>query len=150
MIRKAILSDASVLGEMFAEFYASPAVLHPVPEDYHQKTLEELFSPGSRQMAYVFEKEGVPVGYALLSCKFSHEAGGMEWWLEEFYVRKAHRGGGLGREFLQVLTQQAAQQKICRLRLEIEPENTRAAQLYESFGFESLPYAQLIRKGDFL
>lgn len=150
MVRKAIASDAPALGEMFREFYDSPAVLHPVPENYHEKTLEELFSPNSRQMAYVFEKEGVPVGYALLSDKFSHEAGGMEWWLEEFYVREAHRGEGLGHEFLQILTQQAVMQNIRRLRLEIEPDNFRAARLYESMGFECLPYAQMIRKGEFL
>ena len=149
-ILEASTCHREILLAMFEEFYASEAVLHPIPQSYHFRTLEELFSVNSLQKCFVFELAGAVVGYALLSCKFSHEAGGMEWWLEEFYIRKAHRGGGLGREFLQVLTQQAAQQKICRLRLEIEPENTRAAQLYESFGFESLPYAQLIRKGDFL
>ena len=87
------------------------------------------------------------MGYALLSSKFSHEAGGRELWLEEFYVRQPYRGQGIGQEFLRFLTRWQDSEKICRLRLEVEPENDRASRLYESFGFEPLGYAQMTRKG---
>ena len=54
------------------------------------------------------------------------------------------------KEFFRYLTDLADQKGICRLRLEVEPENHRAAKLYESFGFTPLPYAQMTRKGDIL
>lgn len=137
-----------ILLAMFEEFYASEAVLHSIPQSYHFRTLEELFSVNSLQKCFVFELAGAVVGYALLSCKFSHEAGGRELWLEEFYVRAPYRKQGLGREFLRFLTHWQDKEGICRLRLEVEPENVRAARLYESFGFEPLGYAQMSRKGE--
>lgn len=135
---------------MFEEFYRSEAVLQDIPYDYHLRTLEELFSPQSLQKAYIFKSDGTTVGYALLSYKFSHEAGGKELWLEEFYVRDSHRRRGLGREFLSFLTCLQEREGICRLRLEVEPENIRAVRLYEEFGFQNLPYAQMSRKGVYL
>lgn len=148
-ILQAGTSHRDCLLAMFEEFYASEAVLQPIPKEYHLRALEELFSPRSLQKCFVFEAGGTAAGYALLSCKFSHEAGGMELWLEEFYVREACRNQGLGQSFLRFLTRLQEQEGICRLRLEVEPENFRAARLYESFGFAPLPYAQMSRKGDF-
>lgn len=150
MICEVKLSHKKELLSMFEAFYRSEAVLQDIPYDYHLRTLEDLFSPQSLQKAYIFEVDGTAVGYALLSYKFSHEAGGRELWLEEFYVRDAYRRQGLGREFLSFLTRLQKQEGICRLRLEVEPENIRAARLYEEFGFQNLPYAQMSRKGDFL
>ncbi len=147
MITNATPAHRAVLRELFEEFYASTAVHAPIPALYHENALDELFSPGSRQRAYVFEAAGNVVGYALLSDKYSHEAGGLEWWLEELYVRPACRGAGLGHEFFQFLIQEADREGVSRLRLEIEPDNDGARRLYESFGFQPLGYSQMAREG---
>ena len=96
MIYLATKPDRTLLNTLFSEFYASDAVLHSIPQSYHDAALDELFSGASRQRAYVLADGETPVGYALLSEKFSHEAGGPELWLEELYLRKAARGKGLG------------------------------------------------------
>lgn len=143
MICKALPSDRTALRAMFSEFYASDAVLHSLPESYHDAALDELFRTGSMQRAYLLEANGNAAGYALLSLKYSHEAGGMELWLEELFVRPAYRGHGLGTEFFDFLLPQARAEDIRRIRLEIEPDNSRAAALYQRFGFTPLGYAQL-------
>lgn len=147
MITNATPAHRAILRELFEEFYASSAVHAPIPALYHENALDELFSPGSRQRAYLFEVSGCVVGYALLSDKYSHEAGGLEWWLEECYVRPANRGTGLGHEFSRLLLSQADRDGVSRLRLEIEPGNDGARRLYESFGFQPLGYGQMVRKG---
>lgn len=139
MIRTALPSDAPLLRKLFEEFYQSAAVLHPVPASYHEATLQELFSPHTTQHCYLLD-EG---GYALLSEKFSHEAGGRELWLEELYLRPERRGNGLGHAFFEWLLADARQEGIARIRLEYEPENTRAFRLYRSLGFAPLEYGQL-------
>lgn len=143
MIRIATKTDKNLLYTLFSEFYASPAVLHMIPQSYHKTALKELFSPASRQRAYLLEDGETTVGYALLSEKFSHEAGGMELWLEELYLREAARGKGFGGDFFRFLLDTAKQEGIARVRLEVEPENTRAADLYARVGFQPLPYHQM-------
>lgn len=139
MIRPAQPKDRALLRALFSEFYASDAVLHPVPEAYHEAALDELFSACSRQRAYLLCHGETPVGYALLADKYSHEAGGTELWLEELYLRPQARGMGLGSEFFAFLRTCGA----ARLRLEVEPDNLRAAALYRRMGFSPLPYDQM-------
>ena len=81
-----------------------------------------------------------------LSLKYSHEAGGLELWVEELYVRPAFRGRGLGHEFFAWLRGLSAAEHIRRIRLETEPENERAAALYARMGFSPLGYCQMFRE----
>ena len=134
MIRPVTSADRAVLRGMLAEFYDTDAVLHPLPASYHDAALDELFRPDSLQRA------------GLLSLKYSHEAGGLELWVEELYVRPAFRGRGLGHEFFAWLRGLAAAEHIRRIRLETEPENERAAALYARMGFSPLGYCQMFRE----
>ena len=111
----------------------------PAPRD-------ELFRPDSLQRACLLEQDGETAGYGLLSLKYSHEAGGLELWVEELYVRPAFRGRGLGHEFFAWLRGLSAAEHIRRIRLETEPENERAAALYARMGFSPLGYCQMFRE----
>ena len=94
----------------------------------------------------LLEQDGETAGYGLLSLKYSHEAGGLELWVEELYVRPAFRGHGLGHEFFAWLRGLSAAEHIRRIRLETEPENERAAALYARMGFSPLGYCQMFRE----
>ena len=107
MIRPVTSADRAVLRGMLAEFYDTDAVLHPLPASYHDAALDELFRPDSLQRACLLEQDGETAGYGLLSLKYSHEAGGLELWVEELYVRPAFRGRGLGHEFFAWLPQRS-------------------------------------------
>ena len=108
--------------------------------------LDELFRSDSLQRACLLEQDGETAGYGLLSLKYSHEAGGLELWVEELYVRPAFRGHGLGHEFFAWLRGLSAAEHIRRIRLETEPENERAAALYARMGFSPLGYCQMFRE----
>ena len=62
-------------------------------------------------------------------------------WVEELFMRSQYRGKGLGNEFFDFLYRE---RPAARYRLEIEPENVRAAALYERKGFCSLGYGQMV------
>lgn len=142
MIRKITQTDREYFLEQSAAFYSSEAVLHDIPFENHINAFEELMSGQSMQLGFIIEYMGEKAGYALLSKKYSREAGGAELWLEELFVCEKFRGRGLGKELLEfVIAQKAGDFK--RLRLEVEPENKKAWELYQRLGFEPLEYSQL-------
>lgn len=146
MIQPATTDDRGILREMFDEFYRSDAVLHPVPAAYHEAALDDLFSEGTSQSCFLLCDGEAVCGYALLAEKYSHEAGGLELWVEELYLRPEVRGKGMGSAFFDYLRDYAAAHDVRRLRLEVEEENTGAMRLYARMGFAALDYRQMIRE----
>ncbi len=137
MIRKITMSDKDEYLAMVHDFYHSPAVLNPVPDEYFVKTFDELMHSDTYAEAYIFERGGAVTGYALLAKTFSQEAGGLAVWIEELYIKPEYRGMGIGSEALDYIRQNVP---AARYRLETEPENERAAQLYCRHGFRPLGY----------
>ena len=139
MIRKMRSEDKKTYMEMAREFYHSDAVLHPVPDTYFERTADEALRSDVYAEIFLFECENEAAGYGLIAKTYSQEAGGMVWWIEEVYVREAFRSKGIGREFFAYLD------KVTRMRLEVEEDNTRAVALYKKLGYKPLEYAQMIK-----
>ena len=145
MIREMRREDRQLFLDMTEEFYASEAVLHPIPESFRVAAWEEMMRSDCYVKGYILESENQPAGYAQLSFTFSQEAGGKVAWLEELYVREAFRGHGLGKEFFAFVKSQI-EPAVARVRLEVEPENERARKLYQAMGYRELPYLQMIKE----
>lgn len=143
MIRKMRPEDKDIFLAFSRDFYASEAVLHPVPESYHETTFAEMMRSEDYAVGYIFEWENRPVGYAQLSKTFSHEAGGLVIWIEELYVLPEYRSKGLGSAFFKMLLENPGN-GVTRLRLEVEEENDRALALYKRLGFTALEYDSYI------
>ncbi len=143
MIRKLCPGDKDSYIKLVGEFYNSPAVLHPIPEEYYEKTFLEIINSDVYADCYVYEDSGGVSAYALISKTYSQEAGGLCVWIEEIYVSEAVRGKGIGSALLERIIRDYP--NAARFRLETEPDNTGAVRLYERFGFKPLGYSQMIR-----
>ena len=64
-------------------FYHTDAVESPVPKENYAATFNELMRSNEYLKCYIFEDEGEPCGFALLSKTFSQEAGGASVTIEE-------------------------------------------------------------------
>ena len=144
MFRKITAADEAVYTELLREFYHSPAVLHPIPEEYYHRAFEEAVKDSPYAEAYLFEQDGQIAGYGTLAKTFSTEAGGLVIWLEEVYIRQEFRGSGLGSRFFRFI-EEMYEGTAARLRLEVEPDNEAAIRLYTRLGYEALPYRQRIK-----
>ncbi len=144
MIRKMKKEDAEVFFSMTELFYASDAVMQPIPQEYHIDTFNEIMHSNIYLDGYIFEFEDKPVGYAITTKTFSHEAGGITLWIDELYVLQEYRSKGLGKEFFKYL-KTTLDTSIVRLRLEVEADNDGAIKLYENMGFEKLEYDQMFK-----
>ena len=141
-IRKIGPEDREIFLEMSRDFYASGAVLHNVPEEYHIRAFEELMRSETYARGFILEYGGETAGYALLSLSYSREAGGICLWIEELYLLPPFRGQGGGHEFFRWLEENIP---AARYRLETEPENHKAKKLYRSLGYFPLDYEQFIK-----
>lgn len=144
MIRKMTENDRELYIRMAEEFYSSDAVLHPIPHEYLERTADEALRSDTYAEIYLLEYEGRTAGYGLTARTFSQEAGGQVLWIEELYIREDFRSKGLGREFFSYI-EERNKDRITRIRLEVEEDNTRAISLYERLGYEKLDYKQMVK-----
>ena len=134
--------DRQAFLDMSDRFYHSPAVLHPIDPAFYARSFEAALQ-GRVFWGYMFEHAAQPCGYALVTESYSSESGGAVLWLEELYIEPAFRSRGAGRAFFSYLEQT---REFTRFRLEVEPDNVRARQLYEKLGFSTLDYIQLYKE----
>ena len=140
-------ADETDFYTMAEEFYHSDAVLHPSPAEYHRRAFAEMMRSGQYLSGYIFTDGDNTAGFAVTNRMMQHEAGGVMVWVEDLYIRPAYRGQGLGSRFLAWLEEQLRGDAVM-LRLETEPENERAQELYYRLGYENLNYLQMIKRLD--
>ena len=140
-------ADETDFYTMAEEFYHSDAVLHPIPAEYHRRAFAEMMRSGQYLSGYIFTDGDNTAGFAVTNRMMQHEAGGVMVWVEALYIRPAYRGQGLGSRFLAWLEEQLRGDAVM-LRLETEPENERAQELYYRLGYENLNYLQMIKRLD--
>ncbi len=137
MIRKIIPDDKAEYIKMAEDFYNSPAVLSSVPSVNFENTFDELMKSDTYAEAFIFEVDETIAGYGLIAKTYSQEAGGIVVWIEEIYVKEEFRSKGLGSEFITYVKENIPAK---RYRLETEPDNVKAQQLYKRHGFKHLEY----------
>lgn len=147
-IRRFEEKDRNTFFSMVKKFYAPPAVLHFPSDEVMMSAFDESLKDNGFVYGYIFEADGKPAGYSVVSMKFETEVGGLAAWIEELFVEEEFRGGGIGSKFFEFLTEEL-KGKIRRLRLEVGEDNLDAIRLYKRLGFEFLDYRQMTIDKDF-
>jgi GNAT superfamily N-acetyltransferase len=78
---------------------------------------------------------GENVGYIVMAFDYSLEYRGRGAWVDEFFVRRAHRGLGIGAHALEFFASQAKELGVTVVHLEVNHGNP-AIDLYRRLGFE--------------
>lgn len=87
--------------------------------------------------AYLIGPRNGPIGYIIVSFGYSVEMGGIDGFIDEFYIREKLRGRGIGAEVLRSLMPALADYGVKALHLEVGRENAGAKRLYKRLGFEA-------------
>ena len=112
----------------------TPATLHP-----------HLFGERPVAECRVGEVDGEVVAFALFFTNFSTFLGKPGLYLEDLYVRPAHRGTGLGKALLEHLGQLAAERGCGRFEWSVLDWNERAIRFYEGLGATVMPDWRICR-----
>lgn len=141
MIRNMLASDKSNYFEMSRDFYMSGAAKGKIDDGKREKFWVEILN-GVFVNGFIIEHGNKTAGYALVCYYASQEFGGKVVWIDELFIKPEFRGKGLGKDFLKF----AESLDGVLMRLEAEPDNLRAIELYKSIGYKELEYLQLIKR----
>ena len=124
-----------------AEFERLTHLVQVTPETLHP----HLFGARPVVEAQVAEVQGEVVAFALYFTNFSTFLSRPGLYLEDLYVRPAHRGLGLGRALLQRLGRLAVERGYGRFEWSVLDWNENAIRFYERMGATVLPDWRICR-----
>jgi GNAT superfamily N-acetyltransferase len=136
--------DIPEILEMMADFYAIDH--YPFDAALNQKNLEYFLANGDLGRLYLIREESETLGYIVLTFGFSFEYGGRNAFIDEFFLKSAARGKGIGTQTMKFVTEEAKKLEIKALHLEVENHNERANQLYFRQGFTGKNRSLLTKK----
>jgi GNAT superfamily N-acetyltransferase len=137
MIRAATPEDVGLLLEMFtelAEYEKLTDLLQATPERLHRA----LFDAPPAASALIAEVDGQAAGYAIHFPTFSTFLAIQGVWLEDLYVRPAHRKGGVGRALLAAVAALARERGAERLEWSALDWNELALGFYRGLGAQQM------------
>lgn len=104
-------------------------------ETSRRRALGPLLDGTPHGVAYLIGMRRAPVGYIVISFGYSVELGGIDGFVDEFFIRPNVRGRGMGTEVLAKLIPAIGQHGVKALHLEVNPKNANAQRLYARAGF---------------
>ena len=96
---------------------------------------ERLLRDPALGRVWIIAADAETIGYIVMAFDYSLEYRGRGAWVDEFFIRRSHRGQGLGTQALEFFCAQAKALGVSVVHLEVNHEN-RALELYRRNGFE--------------
>lgn len=125
--------DLDRLEPMVAAYHAHERI--DTTEAARRAALVALLDGTPHGVAYLIGPRRAPVGYIVISFGYSVALGGIDGFIDEFFIRERVRGRGMGSEVLHTLFPALSEHGVKALHLEVDRDNTRARRLYERAGF---------------
>jgi ribosomal protein S18 acetylase RimI-like enzyme len=114
------------------EFYAESAF--PLDREWGEQAFTRLIAEPSLGAVWIIECDGDPVGHVVLSVRFAMEFGGLSGYIDDLFVRPAHRRKGAARAGLDALVAECRHRGCRSLHVEVAPDNHAANALYRRYG----------------
>jgi GNAT superfamily N-acetyltransferase len=124
--------DVPQLVRMMEEFYTESGF--PLDHVWAGSGFSALLADHSRGTIWIVLEDGAPAGYVVLTLRFSMEHGGLAGFIDDLFIRPAHRRHGLGRLALQTLFDECRERGVLAVHVEVGRDNAPAQFLYASFG----------------
>ena len=133
-INKATSDDIPALVDLMHEFYAESH--YPLDRRWAAASFSGLLGDDSRGAAWLVSHEGGPAGYVVLTVRHSMEYGGLDAFIDDLFIRPAHRRRGLGRVLLDALFAECERRVVLAVHVEVGRDNAAAQALYRGYGLE--------------
>jgi len=142
-LRLAVSDDLSVLVPRTLALNAHEGIAVDPPA--LEAALDRLLRDASIGGVWIIERDGAPIGYAIVTFGYDLEFGGRDAYLTELWIDPPARGGGAGAAALGLLDPALRALGVQALHLQVRPDNP-ALRLYERSGFVASPRLVMTRK----
>lgn len=126
-------SDIEIIVPMMQDFYAIDN--YPIELETTKKLFQHFIEDKNLGQCWLISHNKITVGYIILTYIFSFEYQGRIAFLDELYLNENARGKGIGKAALAFVHNQAIQNDLKIVYLEIESHNEVAKKLYLSTDF---------------
>jgi len=127
------IDNIDLLIEFMREFYELDHIA--LDEQAARSAVQQILSNDSFGKVWLIQVAGNSVGYIVLTLGFSLEFQGRDAFIDEIYIRAAHRGRGVGKRAIEFVEGVCCSLGVRALHLEVERENTSAQAMYRKVGF---------------
>ncbi len=131
----AVPDDLAKLIAMMKELQVDDPWSCAFDEPTTSKVTEQLLSDPSLGRVWFIVADRKTVGYIVMAFDYSLEYRERGAWVDEFFVRRSHRGLGIGTQALEFFARQAKELGVSAVHLEVNHGNP-AIDLYRRLGFE--------------
>jgi GNAT superfamily N-acetyltransferase len=131
----AVPENLAELLRMMKELQADDPWSVPLDEAVTARVTGQLLRDPALGRVWLIASEGENIGYIVMAFDYSLEYRGRGAWVDEFFVRRTHRGLGIGTQALEFFAAQARELGIAVVHLEVNHGNP-AIELYRRLGFE--------------
>lgn len=143
-IRPAVSADAPEIARLIRELAEYEKLAHMAVGTGDMVALQ-LFGARPAAEAFMAERGGRAVGFALFFTTFSTFLCKPGLYLEDLFVEPTHRGHGIGKALLARLAALAVERGCGRLEWRVLDWNTPSIRFYESLGAKLMPEWELVR-----
>ncbi len=138
ILHLATSDDLTRVERMVAAYHAFDGI--ESDETARQAALAPLLEGSPHGAIWMIGPRMAPVGYIAVSFGWSIELGGLDGIIDEFWIREAVRGRGMGGEALLALQETLESAGVKALSLEVAHGNDTAERLYGRAGFAVRDY----------
>ncbi len=138
LLHLAAPEDLDRLERMVAAYHAFEGI--ETDEATRRDALQPMLEGSPHGAVWMIGPKMAPVGYLAVSFGWSIELGGLDGVVDEFWIREAVRGRGMGGEALLALQKTLQDAGVKALSLEVAHGNDAAQRLYERAGFAARDY----------
>lgn len=140
-MRNAKLADVDQLVTMMTEFYSdSPYTLNPRRAT---QAFSSLLADERLGRVWFIQADSKNVGYVVVTFCYTMAYGGTSAVVDDFYIRPAYRGVGLGNAAMAEVRSYCESHGICSIHVETGHDNAPALAVYRLAGFVDTGHAHL-------
>jgi ribosomal protein S18 acetylase RimI-like enzyme len=133
-MRPAQTDDLQTLLDMMTDFYAESGYV--LDRTRTAQAFTALLADPRLGRVWIIEQGSARAGYIVVTFVFAMEYGGVTAVVDDFYVRAAARGVGLGTAALAEVRRACSELGLRAMRVEVGHDNTVARSVYRRVGFE--------------
>jgi ribosomal protein S18 acetylase RimI-like enzyme len=145
IVRLATPADVETLVGLMREFYAEAD--YPLDREWAGAAFSRLFNDSELGCVWIAECQGVAVGHAVLTLRYTMEHGALSGYIDDLFVKPEFRRRHIAHTLVCELLEECRRRACRAVYVEVGDRNVPAIELYRRFGLGPLQDGRVLFGG---